>query len=198
LGQNADLISSYQAVFFFFSWESQKHRPRILRAGGLCNHFANIVAIFLMRIVGKKPGRLRRKISLARAITQKRKIIKHRPRLGIGFPDLLFPSFGTILTSSRRSRRRLPITDFFSALMDGWPTTRRVLEAVPNYGRLVGNSYPSSRARVLPVLAYPIRLPAAWSMAFVPSKRHPKDILLWIAVDQDACSGRCALPDSIC
>ena len=112
---------------------------------------------------------------MARAVTQQRKIINTTLAWGIGFL-IFFPILWTILTSFKTEAQAIADPPIFL----GFDWTLANYEAVlerSNYGRFLWNSIIIAGGST--ILGILIAVPAAWSMAFVPSKRT-KDILLWM------------------
>lgn len=112
---------------------------------------------------------------MARAITQKRKIINTALAWGIGFL-IFFPILWTILTSFKTEAQAIADPPIFLGFDWTLANYQAVLER-SNYGRFLWNSIIIAGGST--VLGILIAVPAAWSMAFVPSKRT-KDILLWM------------------
>ena len=112
---------------------------------------------------------------MARAVTQQRKIINTTAAWGIGLL-IFFPILWTILTSFKTEAQAIadpPIFLGFDWTLENYST---VMER-SNYARFLWNSIIIAGGST--VLGIIIAVPAAWSMAFVPSKRT-KDILLWM------------------
>lgn len=112
---------------------------------------------------------------MARSVTQHRKIINTAAAWGIGFL-IFFPILWTILTSFKTEATAIadpPVFLAFDWTLENYAT---VLER-SNYARFLWNSIFIAGGSTL--LGIIIAVPAAWSMAFVPSKRT-KDILLWM------------------
>jgi len=112
---------------------------------------------------------------MARSVTQQRKIINTAAAWGIGFL-IFFPILWTILTSFKTEATAIadpPVFLAFDWTLENYAT---VLER-SNYARFLWNSIFIAGGSTL--LGIIIAVPAAWSMAFVPSKRT-KDILLWM------------------
>lgn len=112
---------------------------------------------------------------MARAITQKRKIINTALAWGIGFL-IFFPILWTILTSFKTEAQAIADPPIFLGFDWTLANYQAVLER-SNYGRFLWNSIIIAGGST--VLGILIAVPAAWSMAFVPGKRT-KDILLWM------------------
>jgi sorbitol/mannitol transport system permease protein len=112
---------------------------------------------------------------MARAITQRRKIINTALAWGIGFL-IFFPILWTILTSFKTEAQAIADPPIFLGFDWTLANYQAVLER-SNYGRFLWNSIIIAGGST--VLGILIAVPAAWSMAFVPGKRT-KDILLWM------------------
>ena len=112
---------------------------------------------------------------MARSVTRQRKTINTVLAWGIGLL-IFFPILWTILTSFKTEAQAIndpPIWFFFD-----WTTENYgVVMERSNYGRFLWNSIIIAGGSTL--LGIMVAIPAAWSMAFVPSKRT-KDILLWM------------------
>ncbi|KQI69142.1 sugar ABC transporter permease [Loktanella sp. 3ANDIMAR09] len=112
---------------------------------------------------------------MARATTTRRKIITTAAAWAIGF-TIFFPILWTILTSFKTEAQAIsdpPVFLFFDWTLENYA----VVQERSNYMRFLWNSVIiAGGSTVLGVL---IAVPAAWSMAFVPSRRT-KDILLWM------------------
>jgi sorbitol/mannitol transport system permease protein len=112
---------------------------------------------------------------MARTITNNRKIINTAVAWGIGLL-IFFPILWTILTSFKTEAAAIadpPVFLFFDWTLENYA----VVQERSNYGRFLWNSiFIAGGSTLLGIL---IGVPAAWSMAFVPSKRT-KDILLWM------------------
>lgn len=112
---------------------------------------------------------------MARAITQNRKIINTAAAWGIGLL-IFFPILWTILTSFKTEATAIADPPVFLAFDWTLENYTAVLER-SNYARFLWNSiFIAGGSTILGII---IAVPAAWSMAFVPSKRT-KDILLWM------------------
>ncbi|MBT8153449.1 carbohydrate ABC transporter permease [Epibacterium ulvae] len=112
---------------------------------------------------------------MARAVTQKRKIINTTAAWAVGLL-IFFPILWTILTSFKTEAVAIadpPVFLGFDWTLENYAT---VLER-SDYARFLWNSIIIAGGST--VLGIIIAIPAAWSMAFVPSKRT-KDILLWM------------------
>ena len=112
---------------------------------------------------------------MAREITNNRKIINTMAAWGIGFL-IFFPILWTILTSFKTEAMAIadpPVFLFFDWTMENYA----VVQERSNYGRFLWNSiFIAGGSTILGII---VGVPAAWSMAFVPSRRT-KDILLWM------------------
>ncbi len=112
---------------------------------------------------------------MARGITNQRKAINTAAAWAVGLL-IFFPILWTILTSFKTEAQAIadpPIFLGFNWTLENYAT---VLER-SNYARFLWNSiFIAGGSTILGLI---IAIPAAWSMAFVPSKRT-KDILLWM------------------
>jgi len=112
---------------------------------------------------------------MARAVSQQRKIINTTSAWVIGLL-IFFPILWTILTSFKTEATAIadpPVFLNFTWTLENYTA---VLER-SNYARFLWNSIIIAGGST--ILGLIIAIPAAWSMAFVPSKRT-KDILLWM------------------
>ncbi|MFQ6550975.1 carbohydrate ABC transporter permease [Aestuariibius insulae] len=112
---------------------------------------------------------------MARAVTAKRKAINTAIAWTIGLL-IFFPILWTILTSFKTEAEAIaspPSLLFFDWTLENYA----VVQERSNYMRFLWNSVIIAVGSTL--LGIIIAVPAAWSMAFVPSKRT-KDILLWM------------------
>lgn len=112
---------------------------------------------------------------MARAVTTKSKAINTVLAWSIGLL-IFFPILWTILTSFKTEGQAIadpPVFFFFDWTMENYTA---VLER-SNYMRFLWNSIIIAGGSTL--LGVIIAIPAAWAMAFAPSKRT-KDILLWM------------------
>ncbi|QDG76210.1 carbohydrate ABC transporter permease [Labrenzia sp. PHM005] len=112
---------------------------------------------------------------MARAVTNQRKIVN---TLGAWIIGLLifFPILWTILTSFKTEAQAIndpPLFFFFDWTLENYA----IVQERSDYMRFLWNSVIIAGGSTL--LGIIIAVPAAWSMAFVPSKRT-KDILLWM------------------
>jgi sorbitol/mannitol transport system permease protein len=112
---------------------------------------------------------------MARAITRRRKTLNTAIGWTIGFL-IFFPILWTVLTSFKAEGDAILTPPLF--LFFDWTTENygEVLER-SNYFRHAMNSIVISLGSCLIGLA--IAIPAAWSMAFAPTKRT-KDLLMWM------------------
>ncbi|MCC5958618.1 carbohydrate ABC transporter permease [Roseinatronobacter sp. S2] len=112
---------------------------------------------------------------MARAATTQRKIINTAFAWMVGLL-IFFPIMWTILTSFKTEATAIadpPVWFFFDWTLDNY----RVVQERSDYSRFLWNSIIIAGGSTF--LGMLIAIPAAWSMAFVPSKRT-KDILLWM------------------
>ena len=112
---------------------------------------------------------------MARAVTNKRKTINTLAAWAIGFL-IFFPILWTILTSFKTEAQAIndpPLFVFFDWTLENYA----VVQERSDYMRFLWNSVIIAGGST--VLGVIIAIPAAWSMAFVPSKRT-KDILMWM------------------
>ena len=112
---------------------------------------------------------------MARAITQQRKVINTAAAWAVGLL-IFFPILWTILTSFKTEAQAIADPPIFLGFDWTLENYTAVLER-SNYGRFLWNSIIIAGGSTF--LGILIAVPAAWSMAFVPSKRT-KDILLWM------------------
>ncbi len=112
---------------------------------------------------------------MARAVTQQRKIINTTAAWGIGLL-IFFPILWTILTSFKTEATAIADPPVFLAFNWTLENYSAVLER-SNYAKFLWNSIIIAGGST--ILGIIIAVPAAWSMAFVPSRRT-KDILLWM------------------
>lgn len=112
---------------------------------------------------------------MARTVTTTRKSVNTALAWAIGLL-IFFPILWTVLTSFKTEAQAVsdpPVWFFFDWTLDNY---RTVLDR-SDYARFLWNSiFIAGGSTVLGLL---IAVPAAWSMAFVPSNRT-KDILLWM------------------
>ncbi|MEM6579185.1 MAG: carbohydrate ABC transporter permease, partial [Pseudomonadota bacterium] len=112
---------------------------------------------------------------MARAITPQRKMINTAFAWMIGLL-IFFPILWTILTSFKTEAQAIndpPLFLFFDWTLENYS----VVQQRSNYMKFLWNSVIIAGGSTL--LGILVAVPAAWSMAFVPSKRT-KDILLWM------------------
>ena len=112
---------------------------------------------------------------MARAVTNQRKVINTAFAWIIGVL-IFFPILWTILTSFKTEAQAIndpPLFLFFDWTLENYS----VVQERSNYMRFLWNSVIIACGSTL--LGIAVAIPAAWSMAFVPSKRT-KDVLLWM------------------
>ena len=112
---------------------------------------------------------------MARAVTTQKKTINTIIAWAIAFL-IFFPILWTILTSFKTEAQAIndpPLFLFFDWTLENYS----VVQDRSNYMRFLWNSVIIAGGST--ILGIIIAVPAAWSMAFVPSKRT-KDILLWM------------------
>jgi len=112
---------------------------------------------------------------MARAVSTNRKIVTTAAAWLCGLL-IFFPILWTILTSFKTEAQAInnpPLFLFFDWTLENYA----VVQERSNYGRFLWNSIFIAGGSTL--LGIIVAVPAAWSMAFVPSKRT-KDILLWM------------------
>jgi len=112
---------------------------------------------------------------MARAVTTQRKSINTIIAWGIGLL-IFFPILWTILTSFKSEAQAIndpPIFLFFDWTLENYS----IVQERSDYMKFLWNSVIIAGGSTL--LGIIVAVPAAWSMAFVPSKRT-KDILLWM------------------
>ncbi|MEM6387358.1 MAG: carbohydrate ABC transporter permease [Pseudomonadota bacterium] len=112
---------------------------------------------------------------MARAVTSQRKALNTAIAWTIGL-IIFFPILWTILTSFKTEAQAIndpPIWFFFDWTLENYA----VVQERSDYMKFLWNSVIIAGGSTL--LGVIIAVPAAWSMAFVPSKRT-KDILLWM------------------
>ena len=112
---------------------------------------------------------------MARAISNQRKTLNTLIAWSIGFV-IFFPILWTILTSFKTEAQAIndpPLFLFFDWTLENYA----IVQERSNYMRFLWNSiFLACGSTVLGII---IAVPAAWSMAFVPSRRT-KDILMWM------------------
>ena len=112
---------------------------------------------------------------MARAVTNNRKIVNTLIAWFFG-PLIFFPILWTILTSFKTEAQAIadpPVFLFFNWTLENYA----VVQERSDYLRFLWNSIAIAGGSTL--VGVIIGVPAAWSMAFVPSKRT-KDILMWM------------------
>ncbi len=112
---------------------------------------------------------------MARAVTNQRKALNTAIAWSIGLL-IFFPILWTILTSFKTEAEAIANPPVF-LLFDWTLENYAVVQERSNYMRFLWNSV--IIAGISTLLGIMIAVPAAWSMAFVPSRRT-KDILLWM------------------
>ncbi|MCR9088480.1 MAG: carbohydrate ABC transporter permease [Rhodobacteraceae bacterium] len=112
---------------------------------------------------------------MARSVTTQRKAINTAIAWTIGLL-IFFPILWTILTSFKTEAQAISDPPVFLAF-DWTLENYGVVMERSNYARFLWNSIIIAGGST--ILGIIIAIPAAWSMAFVPSKRT-KDILLWM------------------
>ena len=112
---------------------------------------------------------------MARAISNQRKTLNALIAWSIGFV-IFFPILWTILTSFKTEAQAIndpPLFLFFDWTLENYA----IVQERSNYMRFLWNSiFLACGSTILGII---IAVPAAWSMAFVPSRRT-KDILMWM------------------
>ena len=112
---------------------------------------------------------------MARAVSTNRKAVNTAIAWSIGLM-IFFPILWTILTSFKTEAQAIsdpPIFLFFDWTLENYS----IVQERSDYMRFLWNSVILAGGSTL--LGIIIAVPAAWSMAFVPSRRT-KDILLWM------------------
>ncbi len=112
---------------------------------------------------------------MARSVTTQRKTFNTFLAWVIGLL-IFFPILWTVLTSFKSEAQAIadpPVWFFFDWTLENY----RVVQERSNYSRFLWNSIIIAGGST--VLGMFIAIPAAWSMAFVPS-RQTKNILLWM------------------
>ncbi|WP_424988399.1 carbohydrate ABC transporter permease [Microbulbifer sp. S227A] len=112
---------------------------------------------------------------MARGVTTRRKIINTSAAWTVGLL-IFFPILWTILTSFKTEATAIADPPVFLAFDWTMENYTAVLER-SDYARYLWNSIIIAGGST--ILGIIIAVPAAWSMAFVPSRRT-KDILLWM------------------
>ena len=112
---------------------------------------------------------------MARAISNQRKTLNTLVAWSIGFV-IFFPILWTILTSFKTEAQAIndpPLFLFFDWTLENYA----IVQERSNYMRFLWNSiFLACGSTILGII---LAVPAAWSMAFVPSRRT-KDILMWM------------------
>ena len=112
---------------------------------------------------------------MARVISNQRKTLNTLVAWSIGF-IIFFPILWTILTSFKTEAQAIndpPLFLFFDWTLENYA----IVQERSNYIRFLWNSiFLAFGSTILGII---IAVPAAWSMAFVPSRRT-KDILMWM------------------
>ena len=112
---------------------------------------------------------------MARAVSTQRKTLNTLAAWGIGLL-IFFPILWTILTSFKTEAQAIndpPLFLFFDWTLENYS----VVQDRSDYMKFLWNSVIIAGGSTL--IGIIVAIPAAWSMAFVPSKRT-KDILLWM------------------
>ena len=112
---------------------------------------------------------------MARSVTSQRKALNTGVAWAIGLL-IFFPILWTILTSFKTEAQAIsspPVFLFFDWTLENYS----VVQERSDYMRFLWNSIIVAVGST--ILGIIVAVPAAWSMAFVPSKRT-KDILLWM------------------
>jgi len=112
---------------------------------------------------------------MARAVTTRRKTLNTLLAWAVGLL-IFFPILWTILTSFKTEATAIadpPVFLFFDWTLENYA----VVQERSDYMRFLWNSVIIAGGSTL--LGILVAVPAAWSMAFVPSKRT-KDILMWM------------------
>ncbi len=112
---------------------------------------------------------------MARSVTPQRKAFNTAAAWAVGLL-IFFPILWTILTSFKTEAQAIndpPLFFFFDWTLENYA----VVQERSDYMRFLWNSIAIAGGSTL--LGILVAIPAAWSMAFVPSNRT-KDILLWM------------------
>jgi sorbitol/mannitol transport system permease protein len=112
---------------------------------------------------------------MARTVSTQRKALTTALAWGIGLL-IFFPILWTFLTSFKTEAQAIsdpPVWFFFDWTLENY----RVVQDRSNYSRFLWNSVIIAGGST--ILGMMVAIPAAWSMAFVPS-RQTKNILLWM------------------
>jgi sorbitol/mannitol transport system permease protein len=112
---------------------------------------------------------------MARAVSSRRKLINTGLAWAIGLL-IFFPILWTILTSFKTEAQAIASPPLFLGF-DWTLENYGVVMERSDYGRFLMNSIIIAGGST--ILGLIVAVPAAWSMAFVPSRRT-KDILLWM------------------
>ncbi|QMU59085.1 MAG: ABC transporter permease subunit [Boseongicola sp.] len=112
---------------------------------------------------------------MARAVTTKRKSINTMAAWAVGLL-IFFPIYWTILTSFKSEAQAINYPPLFFNF-DWTLENYTLVQERSDYMKFLWNSIIIAGGST--ILGTIIAVPAAWSMAFVPSKRT-KDILLWM------------------
>jgi len=112
---------------------------------------------------------------MSRAISNQRKTLNTLVAWSIGFV-IFFPILWTILTSFKTEAQAINDPPLF-LLFDWTLENYAIVQERSNYMRFLWNSIFLACGSTL--LGIIVAVPAAWSMAFVPSRRT-KDILMWM------------------
>ena len=112
---------------------------------------------------------------MARAVTTQRKAINTALAWAVGLL-IFFPILWTVLTSFKTEGQAIASPPIFLAF-DWTLENYAIVQERSNYMRFLWNSVIIAGGST--ILGIIIAVPAAWSMAFVPSRRT-KDILLWM------------------
>ncbi len=132
---------------------------------------ANIVAFFLMRMIGKNL----RAETMARAVPLQRRLFFTALAWSIAFV-IFFPILWTVLTSFKSEGDAAAIPPKF--LFFDWTTENySVVQERSDYIKFAMNSVILALGST--VFALVLAIPAAWAMAFAPGKRT-KDLLMWM------------------
>ena len=112
---------------------------------------------------------------MARSVSTQRKALNTVLAWSVGLL-IFFPILWTILTSFKTEAQAIASPPIFLAF-DWTLENYAVVQERSNYMRFLTNSIIIAGGST--ILGILVAVPAAWSMAFVPSKRT-KDILLWM------------------
>ena len=112
---------------------------------------------------------------MARSVSSRRKLINTGIAWAIGLL-IFFPILWTILTSFKTEAQAIASPPIFLGF-DWTLENYNVVMERSNYARFLWNSVLIAGGST--ILGLIVAVPAAWSMAFVPSRRT-KDILLWM------------------